>query len=140
MISTRLKLFVAFLTLCATSSVTAQAKVIYTGELAKHVKGFNGPTPLQITVDNGRITKIEAGANSESPRYFKMAQKKIFPQYIGKTVDEAISLKPDGASGATYSSKAITENIRIGLSDYKKSGKKVSAKAKPTKRSAKKRK
>lgn len=138
MISTHLKLFVAFIMFCATSSVTAQAKVIYTGELAKHVKGFNGPTPLQITVDNDRITKIEAGANSESPRYFKMAQKKIFPQYIGKTVDEAISLKPDAASGATYSSKAIAENIRIGLINYKKMHKKAAAKA--TKRSAKKKK
>ncbi len=122
----------------AASLFAAQGKVIYTGELAKHVKGFNGATPLQITVENGKITKIVAEANNESPRYFKMAQKKIFPQFIGKTVDEALKLQPDGASGATYSSKAITENIKIGLNHYKKSSKQAPAKAK--KATAKKRK
>lgn len=106
----------------------AQEKVIYTGDLAKHVYGYNGPTPLKITVSKGVITQIEAEACSESPRYYKKAQKKIFPQYIGKSVDAALKLEPDAATGATYSSKAIVENIKIGLSNYKKSAKKTSSK------------
>ena len=112
----------------------AKGGVIYTGELAKHVKGYSGPTPLKITVEKGRITNIEAETSKESPRYYRMAQKKVFPQYIGKTVDEAINLKPDGATGATYSSKAIVENIKIGLSNYKKSAKSTSTKKSKKKR------
>ncbi len=86
--------------LLATATMAfAKGGVIYTGELAKHVKGYSGPTPLKITVEKGRITKIEAENSKESPRYYRMAQKKVFPQYIGKTVDEGINLKPDGATG-----------------------------------------
>ena len=114
--------------LATTSMAFAKGSVVYTGELAKHVKGYSGPTPLKITVEEGKITKIEAETSKESPRYYRMAQKKVFPQYVGKTVDEAINLKPDGATGATYSSKAIIENIKIGLSDYKKSAKRNSSK------------
>lgn len=113
----------------------AQDNVIYTGDLAKQVYGYNGPTPLKITVSNGVITQIEAEPCNESPRYYRKAQKKIFPQYIGKSVDAALKLKPDAATGATYSSKAIVENIKIGLSSYKKSAK---AKKSTTKKSKKK--
>lgn len=71
--------------LLATATMAfAKGGVIYTGELAKHVKGYSGPTPLKITVEEGRITKIEAETSKESPRYYRMAQKKVFPQYIGK--------------------------------------------------------
>ncbi len=121
--------------LLATATMAfAKGGVIYTGELAKHVKGYSGPTPLKITVEKGKITKIEAETSKESPRYYRMAQKKVFPQYIGKTVDEAINLKPDGATGATYSSKAIVENIKLGLSKYKKSAKSTSTKKSKKKR------
>lgn len=127
---TVLKYITAALMLGSATMAFAQGKVIYTGELAKHVKGYNGPTPLSITVENGKIVSIEADANnSETPRYYKMAQKKIFPQFIGKTVEEALALKADGATGATYSSKAIVENIKIGLKDYQSSAKKSTKKA-----------
>ena len=33
-------------------------QVIYTGEIAKKVVGYNGPTPVNITISNGRITSI----------------------------------------------------------------------------------
>lgn len=128
--------------LLATATMAfAKGGVIYTGELAKHVKGYSGPTPLKITVEKGKITvekgkitKIEAETSKESPRYYRMAQKKVFPQYIGKTVDELFNLKPDGATGATYSSKAIVENIKFGLSNYKKSAKSTSTKKSKKKR------
>ena len=40
-------------------SSNAQDKVVYTGEIAKKVIGYNGPTPLNITINKGKITKIE---------------------------------------------------------------------------------
>lgn len=96
-----------------------KTQVIFTGEIAKKVIGYNGPTPLNITISGGKITNIEALENNETPKYFKRATDKIFPQYIGKTIDQAIEFTPDIATGATYSSKALIENIRLGLQQAK---------------------
>lgn len=96
-------------------SAQAQNKVIYTGEIAKKVVGYNGPTPLNITISGGKITKIDVLDNEESPRYLDKAKAKVLPQYIGKTVKQALNLKADIATGATYTSKALIENIQLGL-------------------------
>lgn len=98
-------------------NVTTQ--VIYTGDLAKKVYGYNGTTPLNITIANGRITAIDALPNQETPQYFKKATTHIFPQYIGKTVAQARKVKADAVTGATYSSNAIIKNIEAGLSSVK---------------------
>ncbi|MBR5169244.1 MAG: FMN-binding protein [Muribaculaceae bacterium] len=90
-------------------------QVIYTGEIAKKVVGYNGTTPLNITIKNGVIENIEVLPNQESPGYLKRAKDKVLPQYIGKTVAQAKSLKPDIATGATYTSEALIKNIQMGL-------------------------
>ena len=94
-------------------------QVIYTGEIAKKVIGYNGPTPVNITVTNGKITNITALDNKETPSYFNKAKEKVFKQFIGKTVNEAINLNADVASGATYSSEALIKNIKMGLKQIK---------------------
>lgn len=94
-------------------------QVIYTGEIAKKVIGYNGTTPVNITISNGRITNITALDNKETPSYFNRAKEKVFKQFIGKTVDEAINLKADVATGATYSSEALIKNIQMGLQQVK---------------------
>ena len=94
-------------------------QVIYTGEIAKKVVGYNGPTPVSISISNGRITSITALDNKETPAYFNRAKEKVFKQFIGKTVDEALNLKADVASGATYSSEALIKNIKMGLQQAK---------------------
>ena len=93
-------------------------QVIYTGDIAKKVYGYNGATPLNIHIKDGRIERIEALPNNETPSYFKRATSKIFPQYEGKTVAEARALHVDAVSGATYSSEAIIKNIQMGLQQY----------------------
>lgn len=90
-------------------------QVIYTGEIAKKVIGYNGTTPLNITITNGKITNIEALGNKETPAYFNKAKEKVFKQYIGKSVNEALKLDADVATGATYSSEALIKNIKMGL-------------------------
>lgn len=95
------------------------AKVVYTGEIGKKIIGYNGPTPLNITIKGGKVTAIEALSNQESPRYMAKAQEKVFPQYIGKTIDEGIALKADAATGATYTSNALIQNIQLGLNQAK---------------------
>ena len=105
----------------ASRSKASTSQVIYTGEIAKKVIGYNGPVPLNITVKNGVIENIEVLDNQESPGYLKRATAKVLPQYIGKTVAEAKKLDADIATGATYTSKAIIQNIQMGLDQAKSS-------------------
>lgn len=120
------KLFtlVAIVAIALAAAMPAQAKkkaattgtqVVYTGEIAKKVIGYNGTTPLNITIKNGKIEKIEALPNQEDPAYLKRATKKVFAQYEGLTVAEALKLKADVATGATYTSEALIKNIQMGL-------------------------
>lgn len=94
-------------------------QVIMTGEIAKKVIGYQGPTPVSISISNGRITSITALDNQETPSYFNKAKQKVFAQFIGKTVEEALSLDADVATGATYSSEALIKNIKMGLKQAK---------------------
>ena len=111
-------------------------QVIYTGDIASKVIGYNGTTPLNITVKNGVIENIEVLENQESPSYLKRATAKVLPQYIGKTVAEAKKLKADVATGATYTSDALIKNIQMGLDQVKSS---TPAKKATTKKSKKRR-
>ena len=120
----------------AKSKKANTTQVIYTGDIASKVIGYNGTTPLNITVKNGVIENIEVLPNQESPAYLKRAKDKVLPQYIGKTVAEAKNLKPDIATGATYTSKALIQNIQMGLDKAKSTPakKKTAAKKKTTKK------
>ena len=118
----------------------ATTKVIYTGDIASKVIGYNGTTPLNITVKNGVIENIEVLPNQESPAYLKRAKEKVLPQYIGKTVTEAKKLKADVATGATYTSEALIKNIQMGLDNAKSApAKKAATKKAATKKGTKKR-
>ena len=120
----------------ATTKKATTSQVIYTGDIASKVIGYNGTTPLNITVKNGVIENIEVLQNQESPAYLKRAKDKVLPQYIGKTVAEAKKLKPDIATGATYTSEAIIKNIQMGLDKAKSTStsKKATTKKKTTKK------
>ena len=121
----------------ATTKKANTTQVIYTGDIASKVIGYNGTTPLNITVKNGVIENIEVLGNQESPAYLKRAKEKVLPQYIGKTVAEAKKLKPDIATGATYTSDALIKNIQMGLQQVKSTSstkKKASTKKQSTKK------
>jgi len=120
----------------ATKKAATATQVIYTGDIAKKVIGYNGTTPLNITVKNGVIENIEVLENQESPGYLKRAKEKVLPQYIGKTVAEARKLNADIATGATYTSEALIKNIQMGLETVKSmpAKKKAATKTKTTKK------
>lgn len=94
-------------------------QVIFTGEIAKRVIGYNGTTPLNVTVKGGKIVSIEALPNDEDPQYFRRAARKVFSQYEGLSVADALKLSPDAATGATYSSEALIQNIQLALKQLK---------------------
>lgn len=114
----------------------ATTQVIYTGDIANKVIGYNGTTPLNITVKNGVIENIEVLPNQETPAYLKRAKEKVLPQYIGKTVAQAKKLNADIATGATYTSNALIQNIKMGLDKAKSTPakKKSTTKKKSTKK------
>lgn len=114
-------LLVAVVCLCAAAvAKTPKNKsfVVNTEKLGKEVMGYAGRTPVEIHVVDGRIEKIVALPNSETPAFFeKVEESPIFTSLVGKTVKEASAVQLDAVSGATWSSKAVIENIRLGLKE-----------------------
>ncbi len=94
--------------------------VVNTTTLAQSVEGYNGPTPLKIYISKGKIEKIEALKNQETPRYFAKVKKQLLPRWNGMTVKAAKSAKVDAVTGATMSSNAVIENVKRGLDYYQK--------------------
>lgn len=124
------QILILALALCGVLLITAAAPgkpksfVVNTEKLGKDVLGYAGPTPVEITVVDGKIDKIVALPNTETPSFFQRVQDSpIFTALKGKTVKEASEVKLDAVSGATYSSKAVIENIRLGLQEAAKKAK-----------------
>ena len=91
---------------------------INTTEIGKAIEGYNGTTPLLITVQDDKVTAIEVLENDETPRYLQRAEDGILPALIGRTVEEVLGKQIDGVSGATYSSDALIANLNLGLRYY----------------------
>lgn len=109
---------------CYTStscSTSARAKgtdtlKINTSEIAADIIGFNGATPMEISVVKGVITEIKPLPNQETPQYFQhVLDSGLLDKLIGKTVEEADTVRLDAVSGATYSSTAVIRTVRRGL-------------------------
>ena len=91
---------------------------VNTKELAADVMGFNGPTPVEISIYKGIITDIKVLPNQEGPRYLqRVLESGLLKGLVGKIPAEARAAKLDAVTGATYTSSALIENIRRGLKD-----------------------
>ncbi len=90
--------------------------VIETTHLVKNVYGYSDITPVRITLEDGIISEIVPLENQESPDYFEeVLSSNLFKTLVGKTPREALKVKLDAVSGATFSSESIIRNIRAGL-------------------------
>ena len=99
----------------------ADTLVVNTTDLCKNIIGYDGPTPLKISVVKGVVAKVEALPNTESPSYFKLVlDSGLLKRVVGKTPAEAAAMPLDAVSGATYSSEAVIENLRAGLKEAAK--------------------
>ena len=94
--------------------------VINTTTLGKNVQGYIGTTPLKIYIEKNKVVKIEALKNEETPKYFLKVKKALLEKWNGLKVKDAKKLKVDAVTGATYSSDAVIENVRLGLDYYQK--------------------
>ena len=103
----------------------ARGKVIGTVLLSSPysdgINGFNGPTPLQIALDNhGKIIEVRVLANDETPNFLKRVTDAGFlDSWNGLTVEEALNKEVDAVSGATYSSKGIQNSLKARLEAMK---------------------
>ena len=102
-------------------NVQADTLVVNTTELCKDVIGYDGPTPLKITIVKGVVAKVEALPNTETPRFFdQVLESGLLKAVVGKKVSEAAKMPLDAVSGATYSSEAVIQNLRAGLNEAAK--------------------
>ena len=99
----------------------ADTLVVNTTELCKEVIGYDGPTPLKITVVDGVVASVEALPNTETPRFLdRVLQSGLLNAVVGKKVSEAAQMPLDAVTGATYTSQAMIENLRAGLQEAAK--------------------
>lgn len=97
-----------------TERMAGDTLIINTTEIGKHISGYGGPTPLEISIADNKVVKIEALKNNDSPEFFDKART-IFSKYIGLTPQEGVELEVDAVTGATYSSRSIVGNMREAL-------------------------
>ncbi len=92
--------------------------VVASSYFAKDVTGFKGATPLLIYIDRGKIIRhIYALPNNDTASFFTRATS-LLKQWIGKSATAGAKLKVDAVTGATYSSRGVTGNMKAALEAY----------------------
>lgn len=94
--------------------------VVNTTEIGKDVDGYVGPTPLKVYIRKNKIEKIEFLPNQETPKYWNAAVKHLQNKWDGMKVSEAKTAEVDGRTGATFSSDAIKQNVKLAVAYYEK--------------------
>lgn len=108
--------FLLLLTLPLAISSGKGGKVVDTAVTCSDVQGFAGPVPLLIYISDGRIDSVVMQPNSETPSFVRRAVRGgILDRWNGMTVEQARNADVDAVSGATFTSRAVIENVRRGL-------------------------
>ena len=91
--------------------------VLLSSPYSDEIKGFNGPTPLQIALDkDGKIIEVRVLSNNETPSFLKrVVDAGFLNSWNGLTVKEALDKEVDAVSGATYSSNGIQRSLKARL-------------------------
>ena len=97
--------------------------VVNTTTIVNGVEGYNGPVPVKIYIQKNKIEKIEVLKNQETPKYMAKVKKGILNAWDGLTVKAAKTKTVDAVTGATFTSKALIENVNKGLDYYQKNKK-----------------
>ncbi len=92
--------------------------IVNTTTLCPDVKGYRGATPLEIHIKKNKVTKVVPLKNRETPSYFQKVVNGLMNRWEGMKVSKAEKAEFDGVTGATFSSKAVKENIKAGLKYY----------------------
>lgn len=98
--------------------------IINTTDLASDIEGYAGCTPVKVYIQGGKVLRVEALENEETPKYFDMVEKGLMKKWNGMPVKTADKQKVDVVTGATVSSEAVIENVRRGIAYYNYTNKK----------------
>ena len=91
--------------------------VVNTTSLCSNVKGFKGATPVEVYIKNNKVIKVEALPNREGDK----VKQGLFPKFNGMKLSKAAKAESlDGVTGATYTSRAVKENVAAAVAYYKK--------------------
>ena len=96
---------------------SGKTTIVNTTQLGSSVRGFKGNTPVLIYINKNKVTKVGALPNQETPRFFART-KALLARFEGMTVSKAAKANVDGVTGATFSSKALKKNVKLGLEYY----------------------
>ena len=94
--------------------------VVNTTTLAADVEGYNGPTPVEVHIKKNKIVKVVPLKSQEGPKYVAKVKKDMLPKYEQMNVKKGTVQDVDAVTGATFTSKAVQENIRRAVAYYKK--------------------
>jgi electron transport complex protein RnfG len=94
--------------------------IINTTTLAKDVEGYAGATPLEVHIQKNKIVKVVVLKNQDGPKYNAKVKKDMLTKYEGMNVKKGTVQDVDAVTGATFTSKAMQENIRRAVEYYKK--------------------
>ena len=94
--------------------------IVNTTTLAQDVEGYNGPTPVEVYIKKNKIVKVVPLKSQEGPKYVAKVKKDMLPKYEQMNVKKGMVQDVDAVTGATFTSKAVQENIRRAVAYYKK--------------------
>ena len=94
--------------------------IVNTTTLAKDVEGYAGATPLEVHIKKNVIVKVMPLKNQDGPKYNAKVKKEMLTKYEGMNVKNGTVQDVDAVTGATFTSKAMQENIRRAVDYYKK--------------------
>lgn len=81
--------------------------------LAKDVIGYAGPTPVRVFLKDGRVVKVEAMKNNETPSFNrKVVNTGLLESWNGLSIGDALEHRVDAVSGATYTSVSFITNVK----------------------------
>jgi electron transport complex protein RnfG len=94
--------------------------IVNTTTLADDVEGYAGATPLEVHIKKNKIVKVVVLKNMDGPKYNAKVKKEMLTKYEGMDVKKGKVQEVDAVTGATFTSKAMQENIRRAVDYYKK--------------------
>jgi len=93
----------------------SDGRILYSSELlGQDIIGYAGNTPLFVLTKGQSILHVVCGPNRESPGFFRKVQRRgLFDKWDGRTFEQASKLQVDGVSGATFTSQAVIDNMKV---------------------------
>ncbi|HQP04907.1 MAG TPA: 4Fe-4S binding protein [Bacteroidales bacterium] len=96
------------------------AELLFTMPYCQNIKGFGGKIPMIIVIDAERkIEQLVLLSNNETPDWIGSLEDAGFMKsWNGLTPNEAAVKQVDAVSGATFSSNAILESVKLRCSVF----------------------